>query len=268
MKKWWRFLDLNKPSGHHLRESLNYETFKRVTSNMPKQLMDQAKRPRPGGKVPKKRKAKRNRARQQGVITTSAPVVPRGYQVKFDARSCVLIENTELYQTGSGMTGDSTTPYTLARYQFLAPRFLSWAKNIAQNYSRYRFKSVKVMYKPIVGTASGGSFAMGFFSDPSDGAYWQASVGTLTALSQARKFVQVPYYQEASIELDTSDFINEWYYVANLDSTTNADQRLVDSGAIGWLITTNSTVTNSQIGNIYVEYQLELCDPVSNLTNV
>jgi len=197
---------------------------------------------------------------------TDRPVVTRGYAAQLTSGTTIRIRNTELWQSTS-VQGAAEAPYAVTYSSTISPRYFTWLSTIAANYSKYRFVSIRFIYRPIVGTTTNGQFAMGWFTDPADGNYWSGTTQTLKALSQCRKYVQVPLYESAELKIDKTDFSLDWYYKSNTDSTTSADSRLVNCGTLGFYVGSNSTQGAAPVGNIYVEYDCELSDPVSNLSN-
>jgi hypothetical protein len=219
--------------------------------------------------------AKRQKAQKQSTMMIvrppsqglmERPVVTRGFTARLSGSSIVRIKNMELFQSSS-IQGAATSPYTVVSSTVISPRYFTWLNIIAANYSRYKFHSIRFIYRPIVGTTTNGQFAMGWFTDPADGNYWSGTTQTLAALSQCRKYSQVPLYESCELKVDKSDFNSDWYYKSNTDSTTSADSRLVNCGSLGWWVTSNATQGTAPVGNLYVEYDCELADPVSGLSN-
>lgn len=235
-----------------------------------KRAMEQDSRKSDSGPAPAKRQKVSSQAlvlRQPGQGMIERPVVPRGFTANMNSRGVIRLRNTELFQSTS-VKGAATSPFAIAASTTISPRFFTWLNSVAENYSRYRFHSIKFIYRPIVGTTTNGQFAMGWFTDPVDGNFWSASVSNkLEALSQCRKFTQVPLYSSAELRLDKSDFNSDWYYKANVDHVSAADSRLINCGTIGYYVVSNPTQADAQVGNLYVEYDCELADPVSFAAN-
>jgi hypothetical protein len=171
------------------------------------------------------------------------------------------------------VAGGTTSPYTALNFFRVAPSGTSigtsWLSAIANQYSMYKFHSVTIKYVPITGTTQSGFFAMGFFPDAEEAAisYSSGGAGTLGTLSQCRKFTQVPLYSEATIKLDPKDFVLDWYYV-DPSQANSSESRLTIAGAVGMVTATNSTLTNSVTGVLYLDYDIELKFPVSTNPNV
>lgn len=184
--------------------------------------------------------------------------------------STIRVRNQEALNVA--LVGSSTAPYTARNFFRVAPSAsdtgLSWLTAIADQYSMYRFHSITVRYVPTTGTTQSGYVAMGFFPDAEEITQWApGGDGTLNELSQCRKFTQVPLYGEASIKLDPKDFVLDWYYVDPV-STSSSESRLTVAGGVGIMVTTNSTLTNSSVGVLYMEYDVELKFPVTKNPNI
>lgn len=197
------------------------------------------------------------------ITMTQTPVVPRSYMTKMNNSEIVRVSNTEVllgaWPVSTGTFGVS------GRYMTLFGT-LAWANVIGQNFSLFRFKKLCFHYKPIVGTTAAGYFALAFVSDPED----VTSIDTFTqgnALSRmanCRRFVQVPVWQECSLEIKPGDFTQDWYVYENSSITDQATARQCSAG--GFFIAAQATDT-AATGIVYVSYELELKDPVSAFAN-
>jgi len=186
--------------------------------------------------------------------------------------STIRVRNQEALNVA--LVGGSTTPYTQRNFFRVAPSAsdtgISWLTAIANQYSMYKFHSITVKYVPTTGTTQSGYVALGFFPDAEEAASgWvpNTGTGTLGQLSQCRKFTQVPLYSEATIKLDSRDFVLDWYYTDPV-STSSSESRLTVAGGVGIMVTTNSTLTNSSVGVLYMEYDVELKFPVTTNPNI
>nr|UJQ92759.1 MAG: hypothetical protein [Narnaviridae sp.] len=196
-------------------------------------------------------------------LTTRQVVAPRSYSTKMSNSECVRVVNTEVLLgnwpiiTGTfGVTG-----------RYLQPaNNLAWASSIGINFSQYRFKKLKIHYKPIVGTSSSGYFAMAFVSDPEDATSIDTftTANTLSRLANCRRYVQVPVWQEATMEIKPSDYTQDWYIY---EPSGIADQSTARQCAAGGLFLAAQSTDANATGIIYVEYELEFKDPVSSFAN-
>lgn len=194
---------------------------------------------------------------------TRTPVVPRSYMTKMNNSEIVRISNTEVLlgnwpvSTGTfGVTAKYLTPFGN----------LAWANTIGQNFSAYRFKKLCFHYKPIVGTTAAGYFAMSFVSDPEDA----TSVDTFTVsnalsrMANSRRFVQVPVWQECTMEIKPGDFTQDWYVY---EASSVGDQATARQCAAGGFFLAAQSTDTAATGIIYVSYELEYKDPVSSFAN-
>jgi hypothetical protein len=196
-------------------------------------------------------------------LTTRQPVVPRSFSTQKNNSEIVRIVNTEVL-TGywpiiSGTFG------VQGRYNTVQGNLL-WAAGIGINYSLYRFKKLRLHYKPFVGTNTSGYFAMSFVSDPEDVTSVDTFNGanTLARMANSRRYVQVPVWQEATLEIYPGDFSQDWYVYENIGIS---DQSTARQCAAGGLFLAATAPDTNPTGVLYVEYELEFKDPVSNLAN-
>jgi hypothetical protein len=198
------------------------------------------------------------------VKANSAIVVPRAITTTCNNGAVVRIANTEVWSalwpvdTGDtfGVTGVYINPV----------QRLTWAGSIAINFSKYRFTKLRFHYRPIVGTTAGGFFAMAFATDPEDATAVDTltSANTLSRLVNSRRYVQVPVWQEAVMDVQPSDFSQSWYLV---EASTVSDQATARQCTAGAFFQSALAANDLATGILYVEYVLELMDPVNALVN-
>nr|UJQ92698.1 MAG: hypothetical protein [Narnaviridae sp.] len=196
-------------------------------------------------------------------MTTRQPVVPRSFQTKMYNSECVRVVNTEVLNSGWPV---STGTFGVTGRYLQPAGNLAWASSIGINFSQYRFRKLRFHYKPIVGTNSVGYFAMAFVSDPED----VTSIDTFTVgnslsrMANCRRYVQVPVWQEATLEVKPSDFSSDWYI---FETVSISDQSTARQCAAGGLFLAAQATDAAATGIIYVEYELEFKDPVSSFAN-
>lgn len=214
---------------------------------------------------PRKRRRRVRRAAPGQVMTTTDVVTQRSYTTNSRKTAALTVANTEYV---SNIAGGASGSYTVLGQILLQPRSFSWLKTLAQAYSLFKFGRVRLHYKPVVGTTTNATVAIGFFSDAADGNFWYNTVGSLSTLSQARKFVQGPAWSELVLELDPDDYNTDWFYQSNTDVASDADRRLTSAGVIATYTQSNATITNTPLGNLYIEYELMMKDPVPFSSNI
>lgn len=195
--------------------------------------------------------------------TTKQVVAPRSFSTRMSNSECVRVANTEVL-LGSWPIIAGTFGVT-GRYLQPANN-LAWAASIGANFSQFRFKKLKIHYKPIVGTNASGYFAMAFVSDPEDATSIDTFTtgNTLSRMANCRRYVQVPVWQEATLEIKPSDYTQDWYIYEPSGIT---DQSTARQCAAGGLFLAAQAADTLATGIIYVEYELEFRDPVSSFAN-
>jgi hypothetical protein len=248
-----------------------------ISSTMtPKQINAALTRYKRALEDPPQPPAKRRRVKgkkKQGTTTIASQMdLTRSFQASPALKmtrgptDAVRIRNQEA--TTITLQGATTTPFVGRNFFRVAAgpsTTISWLPTIAKQYSMYRFRSVKIRYIPSVGTTESGSLAMGFFPDAEEASFFFSSgsgTGTLAQLSQCRKYAQGPLYSDLEITLTPQDFALDWYYV-DPNPTSISESRLTVAGALGLLTTSNATLLNSQVGTLYIEYDVELKFPVT-----
>lgn len=159
----------------------------------------------------------------------------------------VTVTRTELLNT---ITNTPTS-------SLLAPFNLPWLKTLAKVFERYRFKSIVLEYRPLVGAGSGGSTAVGFDWMQSSTSAEVSQSGVLQAratfdkpkiLSMTPSFDTPVWGRLKSVVVPSSRLQSRaWYEV--VDSITDASP--VQDLAPGY-IATLSTLANS--GELWVTY--------------
>jgi hypothetical protein len=179
----------------------------------------------------------------------------------------VRLQNQEA--TALSIKGSSTTPYTGRTFIRLTAggtgaNLYTWLPTVARQYSMYRFRSVKFRFIPSVGTTQSGIVAMGFFPDCEEASVFfnTSGTGTLGQLSQCRKYSQGPVYSDLEISLTPADFALDWYYIDPSPSTVS-ETRLTTAGALAMYVVSNASLLDSEVGTLYIEYDVELKFPVT-----
>lgn len=207
---------------------------------------------------------------QAGVVTGSSRPIMRSL------KESTTITHTEVVSNLTVVT--TTTPSTVACYPSLTS---TWLSGVAANWSKFRWLKLRFLYVPSCPTSTSGSVHMGFLYDYADIVpttvtamsslfrYSSGPVWSGTQVSSALKSARAPVAPGAIVsELDVSRLDKPWYsYItpANLTTlvTTNASlgsmyvpARLVVLTADG------SSTTSTSIGRIYMQYEIEVIEPV------
>jgi hypothetical protein len=224
---------------------------------------------------PKRQKVRRSRRKAQTALLTTAgnsasvrtqsnAVVPRAITTTSNNGSLVRIANTEVWNSTWPIGEGDTFGVTGAYINPVAK--LAWAGSIAINFSKYRFTKLTFHYRPTVGTTTAGYYAMAFATDPEDatGVENLTASNTLPRLANSRRYVQVPVWQEAALDIKPADFSQGWYLV---EANTISDQSTARQCTAGAFFQAALVSDGAPTGVLYVEYVLELMDPVNSLVN-
>lgn len=190
------------------------------------------------------------------ISRASAPVV-RNNGDHVVVRHCELLD----------WTGADATALT-KRLFFVNTTVGVWLEAVGANYSKFRFKHVKVTYVPTTTTADPRFFVMGYFGDAADAYAWYGSTtGTYDQLASIRKSITgaawVGADGRASLTLTRADLGDEWRYVSAFNPVSAAearDVRTTTQGCIALTISPNSSFGGASPGRLMVEYEVELCD--------
>jgi len=190
-------------------------------------------------------------------------ITQKAYSTFKNNSECIRLVNTEVLGSYWPITGTNTFG-VLSKYNDL--KGLQWANQIGGNFSLYRFKKLKFTYRPTVGTTASGYIAMAFVSDPEDVSSVDTftEANTLTRLSSCRRYVQAPVWQEVTMEIRPGDFSQDWYLY---EPATINDQATARQCAAGGIFIAAKAPDANSTGVVYVEYELELKDPVPALVN-
>jgi len=136
------------------------------------------------------------------------------------------------------------------RAGYFQPGNLRWGRGLAANYEMYTMNSLKFIYVPIVGTGTAGYGIMQFDCDASDPL--PADISEMMSSSMA---VEFPVWQRAELVVPKSA-LNAFNHRFTRIGAPIGDQKLYDVGVLNM----GSSVA-TQIGNIYVEYDMVLVQP-------
>nr|UUW06590.1 VP3 [Cat Tien Macrotermes solemo-like virus] len=191
--------------------------------------------PAPEAVVAPQPRPRRQRRRRRA---SRAPVEPSSGVAQGD----VVVSRSELLDTVS------TDPTSL----LLHPDNLPWLKNLAKAFELYRWISVVLEYRPLVGTYSNGAIAMG------------ADWGTQSAKLDKGKLVSskvAAISREAILAMTPSVDTPQWKPVARLPLPTTRLQgkRWYDCAtADGPGYVANISTTNKDCGEVWLHYKVHL----------
>lgn len=185
----------------------------------------------------------------------------------------MVISNSEFVLNVTFNTADVTS-YLVP----LAPYGFQWLKGVAQNFSTYRFTKLKVTYMPTCSTTTEGNvvIAAGFdftdFYPMTQGGIktsgFNTSIGTDSGLASFNPAVMGPAWQTTSIEIPSHQLLGDKKVIYSDSDWLPADTSAVaanmrNSFAPGYIQATVYTDVNpTQAGKIFVEYEIELYNPI------
>jgi len=219
--------------------------------------------------VPVARKRNIQPAQQQVVV---APVA-KSIMYKTVRSKPMIISNSEFILNITYNTADVTS------YLFpLAPYGFPWLKGVAQNFSTYRFTKLKVTYMPTCATTTEGNVVIAagfdftdFFPSAQGGiktAGFNTSIGTDSGLASFNPAVMGPAWQTTSIEVPAHQLVGDKKVIySDADwlpsDTTTLAANMRNSFAPGYVQATVFTDSSpTQTGKIFVEYEIELYNPI------
>lgn len=208
------------------------------------------------------RKSKPRRKQQ----TVTAPVavsqkqVNVGPQTRVSKRGMPIIKHREFITTVSGITAGTFTVngglgdqlYTVQPMN--APSF-NWLLGVAAHFDQYRMLSVKMQYTPLCASTEVGRVALFWDPDSQD-----SGPSDRMELTSYHGSVDTPPWSPVTMRVPCDQ------KVRLLEDNPTADSKLLDMGRVGYA--TYGTTTTNSLGDIFLEYEVELIhtQPMANLT--
>lgn len=209
-------------------------------------------------------------APDQGVIVQRRQI-PRFIQGPRSVRVC----NTEVLLNINTLALGATS---VARV-LLMPNSMAWISGVAQNFSKWRWLRVRLVYVPSCSTATSGTFAMGLGYDNQD-----ATGSSLTNVQAMYNSVSCPSWGGAdgsgaltgndfppitpttvAMDLDVSRLSLPWYpYSSTVPSGIDANQNVP---AYVYLASTGGPAAATAIGQVFCKFEVELIEPIPVILN-
>jgi len=237
-----------------------------------------------GGVNPSKRRRRRRRAALgTGMWANStralAPIsgrvgapmlgkmVPAGYaamnpstSLGFSQRGDVsVIRRCELFsEEGASSSDEFTAPVDGA----IIPAKVPWLAGVAQNFSKWRWVSLRMKYMPLCPTTTPGSIGYGFGYDMAE----SAPSSLLEVASFDQFHIHAPWTtDDAGCVFDVGRFSRDWYpYIGETafgQLATGAERNIYSPGYFSVYVP--ASTTTGLLGAIFIDYVVELCDPIS-----
>lgn len=147
------------------------------------------------------------------------------------------------------LTGSTTYGVTTKHVNPGKADVFPWAARLARSYDKYRFRRLKFIYRPVCATTQVGVVMLSFDYDTLD-------TVPATKAEQAQTFPNIESNAFAPCELKV-ECDNTWRFTRQ-GAISNADLKTYD---IGQIVVSSAYATAALLGEIYVEYEVELCKP-------
>jgi len=247
--------------------SISGETEMYIPNKMPKGKRKGPAAPHKKGGQPKRKKAKKNGKKRKGAFSGgdekryTAPVQMGSVRTTVGAKSRPF---TVTHRESLGVVNSPGTAFTVANTVAINPGLpasFPWLSNIAQQYETYKFRKIRFCYETRSSTANSGVVIMVTNYDASEGAF--------TSTQQAENYrgarVGQPWISFCH-EL-TKASMNDYnrHYCRAGAPVAGTDIKTYDVGNFSLILSGISLASASLLGELYVEYTVDLFDPrVSN----
>jgi len=185
-------------------------------------------------------------------------------------RGAIVVNNTEMvpavFSIWTGTIVIAAAGAASAHVVPLTPISFDWLTGIASNYSKFNFLKLKFTYVPSCSTATAGRIAIGIAYDNAD------SVSTVAQCASLWGGCIAPVYgtgDPLSIEVDVSRSNQPYFqYMGRTAYLAIADAKLKNQYSLGLLVAiTDSGTAAATVGTLFVEYVVELTDPIPSVSN-
>lgn len=197
----------------------------------------------------------------QVVLTKKAEPLVQYSQSK--GRTTCRVKHREFIQDIGGVASTAYNVWFSPRVNPGSGSLFPWLADIADRFEKYRFNSLSLQYRSLVGTSSAGKVTLSFDLDALDG-----PPKTKLEQSMCKNLVEGPVWSNFQLDVNKKDLDNEpaeRYVAAAINASLTVpgtDQKTYD---VGRLFIATSGVGNVPIisGEIWVEYDVELITPTS-----
>lgn len=190
----------------------------------------------------------------------------------------VIVQNTEVLRAFN-----TSAAFALTTHPLIASN-PTWLRGVALNFSRYRWRRLRLIYVPACPTSTTGQIAMGLSYDASDpaasgidqiqamyhsvsGPFWAGFEGTGLLGGAQRSVASLP--GAMAIEVDC-DRIGQTYWrvlpITGYDSLGGSDKDVFLPVQL-FVGRTGGPAIDVTAGNLFVQYEVELIEPIPTLLN-
>lgn len=140
----------------------------------------------------------------------------------------------------------------------LAPLNLPWLVNVAKAFERVRWNSVRIEYRPAVGSTADGTVAIGFDWGSSsvsatDGSWTLVSAVDKASVLATTPNVDMPVWQKGQITIPASRLQSRAWYELPASSISN----LFDE-APGTVVWAAQSAASKTVGEIWIHYRVQM----------
>lgn len=196
--------------------------------------------------------ASKNENKQTAVTTAVAPAAMNTIR-RMDKPILTTIKNGMILKHKtfiSSISGSTTySAQELKANPGLTGSF-PWASRMAARFEKYRFKSLTFHYYSVVATSNAGVVSMSFDYDVMD-----ALPAAKYIQAETTPFVEGNNWSSFSMKVPVD---SEWRYIRQGEVAT-ADLKTYDAGKL--IIATEYAAGNTVVGELYVDYEMELKNP-------
>ncbi len=184
-------------------------------------------------------------------------------------RGNIIVNNTEMVPVttvGNGTITIAAAGALTSFYTALTPIAFDWLNGIALNYSKFNIIKMKFTYVPSCSTATGGRIALGIAYDNADAPASVAQISSLWGGCISPVYgTGDPLVIEVDVRRSNQPFFQ---LMARTAFAAIADAKLKNQYSLGILcVATDSGAAASTVGTMFVEYVVELTDPIPSSVN-
>lgn len=197
-------------------------------------------------------RSSRRRQRNQAPVNIFAPSALgtnlSGGMPMFNDRSSCIIRGHEAITSEPANGSFSSDEYAMVPVEF------KWLKTIAQGFSRYRWRSLRVEFITSSSTQDRGQVALGATYDGLDDL-----AQDMAEMSQLAHSVTGPVWSNQTLVFDATRWSHQWYSYAN---SIALEPEETNEYVPAWLQFGRDVPNGGNIGALHAYYEIEFIDPI------
>jgi hypothetical protein len=237
-----------------------------------------------------KKRPRKQRSQDTGDIRTvrqAAPAAAGDIVSRPRSMPRMQTRNGGFYVCNTELVIELNSPAVLGAFQnvqhFTHPSFCTWLNTIGLNFSKFRWIRARYIYIPGTPTTTAGRVTLGMSYDTVD-----VAPTTTIAASAAYKSVSCPVWAgyegstllnnlstpvgsiggAVAIDIDTNRFANPWYKIqaaATINGFTPTDRNMYVPCILN--LSMLGGPVSALMGSIYLQYEVEMIEPIIALAN-